>query len=167
MKVSELEGADLDAAVALALGYQHLGAVGVNYRNTEGKPFCLSGCNDWWHSPGDADKRNGGFICAGCYSFPNAYSSDWQHGGPIVERERIAVVASQSDDEPIAWSAVSGAFDGYIDEILPFPEYSPQNSAMGQSPLIAAMRAFVRGKLGDEVDLAPASGARVGDGEGV
>lgn len=57
-------------------------------------------------------------------------STVWNDGGPIIERERIDIT-SHGD----GWSAGYGQ-----------AEY-------GQTPLIAAMRAYVASKLGDEVDL--------------
>lgn len=59
-----------------------------------------------------------------------AYSTDWNAGGPIIERERIDIT-SHGD----GWSAGYGQ-----------AEY-------GQTPLIAAMRAYVASKLGQEVEL--------------
>jgi hypothetical protein len=131
-RVSELEGALLDAAVALALGYKHLGAVGVNYRNTDGKPFCLSGCNDWWQDEG------GHFLCSGCHGFPDGYSENWSDGGPIIERERITV---QPMDfmRRTDWQASTDRFLRTLQD--------------GPTPLIAAMRAYVASKLGEEVEL--------------
>jgi hypothetical protein len=69
------------------------------------------------------------------------YSINWEQGGPIIERERIAVEFLQWDD---------------IDCTLPiwtsykfFTDYEGQ----GPTPLIAAMRCYVASKLGDEVDI--------------
>ena len=69
------------------------------------------------------------------------YSTDWAHGGPIVERERIELINTPCDDpckaiitpdesEPRLW----------------FVQYGP-------TPLIAAMRTYVAVKLGDAVDV--------------
>jgi len=72
---------------------------------------------------GEPDLARGGFTP----------SSRWHDSGPIIKREHIALV-------PIgdAWLA----------------EY-PNNAgrAKGCTPLIAAMRAYVTSKLGEEVDL--------------
>ena len=74
---------------------------------------------------------------------PFAWSSDWQHGGPIIERELIET----SPIEPGRWIAtayksISDGAGGH-DHIR----------CEGPTPLIAAMRAYVAAKLGDEVEL--------------
>lgn len=73
-------------------------------------------------------------------------STNWDDGGPIIERERIDVAAPDefSDDE--RWFA--GIYHGSARHA------TPRNCEMrGDTPLIAAMRAYVASKLGDEVDL--------------
>lgn len=68
-------------------------------------------------------------------------STDWNEGGPIIERERICADWLGSE-----WSAKSWArLDG---KVLHQTGY-----AYGPTPLIAAMRCFVTSKLGDEVDV--------------
>ena len=72
---------------------------------------------------------------------PVDYSGEWEHGGPIIERERIAVGFDGFDDVDSAlpvWSACK-----YVDG---FERYGP-------TPLIAAMRYYVASKLGDEVNV--------------
>ena len=63
------------------------------------------------------------------------YSTDWVHGGPIIEREGLSL-----EFRPMGsmheWVALSG------------DEY-----AGGETPLIAAMRCYVASKLGEEIDL--------------
>lgn len=61
-------------------------------------------------------------------------SSDWAQGGPIIERESIALLPSGD------WGAVKN---------LAF--LTPTHH--GPTPLIAAMRCYVAFKLGDEVDV--------------
>lgn len=85
------------------------------------------------------------------------YSSEWAHGGPIIERERITIIASHSYNPELGifWVAKCGAFGHYIDE----PIYGRGNKearnwdGAGNSPLIAAMRAFVSSRFGDGVEL--------------
>jgi hypothetical protein len=60
------------------------------------------------------------------------YSTDWAQAGPIIERERIAVWG----DNDTYWEAECG-----------------WTWAKGQTPLVAAMRAYVASKLGDEVEV--------------
>lgn len=111
-----LEGAELDAAVAKAMGYTHHGAVGTNHANPD-KPWCLSDVNDWWKDP------TGAWLCGPCHCFPYAYSSDWERAGPIIERERISLDPIVKD----RWCATASGTD-YVE--------------FGPTPLIAAMRAF-------------------------
>lgn len=76
-------------------------------------------------------------------------SRDAELGLSIIEREQITVVAStgHGGSEPLEWSADVGAFHHYIDEPLPLM------GGRGPTPLIAAMRAYVSSKFGDEVEL--------------
>lgn len=63
-------------------------------------------------------------------------SSNWEQGGPIIERERIVI--AWENGEP--WAAVYG------------PGMQVRRT-FGPTPLVAAMRAFVRYKLGEDVEL--------------
>ena len=61
-----------------------------------------------------------------------AYSTDWAQGGPIIEKEKMAVLKSGRE-----WAAqIAGGWMYY-----------------GPTPLIAAMRCYVASKLGDEVEI--------------
>ena len=62
---------------------------------------------------------------------PN-YSTDWAHGGPIIEREQIDIQCFPRKSGGVVWRTFH---------------------ADGPTPLIAAMRCFVAIKLGDEVDV--------------
>lgn len=66
-------------------------------------------------------------------------STKWAQGGPIIERERIGL---QWLGEGKGW------FAGHCR-----PPQPGVADGRGETPLIAAMRAFVAGKLGDEVEL--------------
>ena len=73
--------------------------------------------------------------------FDMHYSTSWAQGGPIIERERIAVEFVRRDEVDSAllvWSANKYG-TGYDEE--------------GFTPLIAAMRCYVASKLGDEVEI--------------
>jgi hypothetical protein len=59
-------------------------------------------------------------------------STDWAQGGPIIEREMITVEWTGEDWRTCIW----------CDEKF-----------LGPTPLIAAMRAYVASKLGDEVEI--------------
>ena len=68
------------------------------------------------------------------------YSKSWHLAGPIIEQERFAVWFEKHDDVdcglPI-WFAQDG--------------YAPP--MQGSTPLIAAMRCYVAGMLGDEIEV--------------
>jgi hypothetical protein len=121
VKVADLEGALLDAWVVKALG---------GYRG----PYQLV-------KDGRPEKN--------CLIFPDGVpfrattgnlmpSSDWSHGGPIIERERIRL-HHRSDGIP--WASQI-----FVDGNSVMPIYG-----YGDTPLIAAMRAYVASKYGVEV----------------
>lgn len=60
------------------------------------------------------------------------FSTNWAQGGPIIEREGIALLPEYE------WC-------GYIDNI--------RSQKYGPTPLIAAMRCYVASKLGDTVEI--------------
>ena len=62
-------------------------------------------------------------------------STDWAQGGPIIERERIALDT---------WD------EGWLATRIEDPAIS---EAIGPTPLIAAMRCYVASRLGDEVEI--------------
>lgn len=69
--------------------------------------------------------------------FPYQPSTDWSQGGPIIERERLAVLPC-ADERGRYWAAGANG---------------PNARWEGVTPLIAAMRCYVASKLGDEVDV--------------
>lgn len=113
MQVEKLEGAELDAWVAKAEGL-------------ELRPHAMSRTSLWWYRGPLAVQHVD-------YFRP---SVNWQQAGPIIERERITVQASQAGD----WRA-------YMSNGV----YADAIQSRGDSPLIAAMRAYVASKFGDEV----------------
>ena len=122
-KTSDLEGALLDAAVARCLG--HAPYFGRSHREHSNEPPSLC-----WH---DSD------------SWPTArYSSDWGVAGPITQRERIVPVYGERWTEGPGWHA-------YDYECFEHVHTAPLGA--GPTPLISAMRAYVRSRLGDEVEL--------------
>jgi hypothetical protein len=66
---------------------------------------------------------------------PVNYCGKWEHGGPIIEREKIATWSLDS----ITWAARDHALASHEQQ--------------GPTPLIAAMRCYVASKLGDDVDV--------------
>lgn len=113
MKTSELTGATLDWAVAKCEGHESR------------CPWLLEkeGYTAWqsyeraWGNP-----------------LPR-YSTDWAQGGPIIEREKIAVW-HRGDEWP--WRA---------------QQSDTSHLKGGATPLIAAMRCYVASKLGDEIEI--------------
>lgn len=119
MKTFELIGPALDWAVAKCEGYT-LGTDGIAFFvEKDGKSAFLgtkfSRCNRF--SP----------------------STDWSQGGPIIERERIAVVPLLE-----GWEA---QYENEQREDRNYIVFS------GPTPLIAAMRCYVASRLGDEVEI--------------
>ena len=70
------------------------------------------------------------------------YTTDWSQGGPIIEREEIAVQCGYCDGELDGWIADSKKLND--DEGM---------EQYGSTPLIAAMRCYVASKLGEEVEV--------------
>ena len=128
--VSELEGALLDAAVA----------------NSEGLRFAIS--RTMPDKPGPYRCR----ILSSAEVF--APSSDWAHGGPIIEREKIALQFYGSH-----WGAMPHDTAGCEVPDLDDRKHAEMSNgwcpvmAVGNTALVAAMRALVRMRLGDEVEL--------------
>lgn len=67
-------------------------------------------------------------------------STDWAQGGPIIDREKIAVSyePSQLYDDSCRWKALGSMSDN--------------DHQYGPTPLIAAMRCYVASKMGDTVE---------------
>lgn len=71
------------------------------------------------------------------------YSTEWSHGGPIIEREKINMIYRQAINRMnLKISSL------WIASVV-------THGAEGPTPLIAAMRCFVASKLGDTVDVPP------------
>lgn len=109
MKTNELSGATLDWAVAKC---ELLG----------GQDYTLA-----------IDKDIDGTLRVNFGGMYPEWSTDWGHGGPIIERECIGLFNCYGDSE---WSAST---EGY--------EYH------ATTPLVAAMRCYVASKLGDEIEI--------------
>ena len=124
MKTSELTGAALDWAVAKAEGL-------LEPKEFFGKmvaPVVLD--MEYW-SNGDPMVRLN--PCPDVY-YRAEYdpSTDWKHGGPIIEEEKIGLLPSGN----AYYERNGGTYYSY-----------------GPTPLIAAMRCYVASKLGDDVDV--------------
>jgi hypothetical protein len=127
IKTEDLTGAALDWAVATAQGWTRdtIGVINWGKHETHPAPF------GFWKE-------------MECDFF--SPSTDWAQGGPIIEREGIAVWRT-ADGVWCGTSATTGYGSGdYIDVY----DY---DSSRGPTPLIAAMRCYVVSKLGAEVDI--------------
>jgi hypothetical protein len=122
IKTSELTGAALDYAVAITNGISP-------------DDICVTRERLYrWHRNADGEKT-GSYLCGPDLLF----STKWESGGPIIEREWLC--ADRLMDG--RWCAAKRTDAG--DSML--------HMQVGPTPLIAAMRCYVASKLGDEVDI--------------
>jgi hypothetical protein len=68
------------------------------------------------------------------------FSTDWSQGGPIIEREQLAIIPVMGGTR---WSAERDLPTGGDD----YEVYA----TYGETPLIAAMRCCIASKFGEEV----------------
>lgn len=142
-RTADLEGTLLDAAVALAEGI----LVTPEDDHPEQPGFYRKTREEWgehivrWFG---SDGEEGGWEGISSWGAP---STEWGDGGPIIDREKISTVycepGTTAGDE---WEAYIGCLD---------PRRLDNDPADGEGPtaLIAAMRAYVASKLGEEVEL--------------
>lgn len=103
----------------------------------------LSGADlDYWvaKAEGYGDTIDNGWPSFDAWANANdwAPTTNWSDCGPIIEREKIAVEPMHGDIEP--WIAR-----------IQDPRGPNRLHCYGSTPLIAAMRAYVASKYGDEV----------------
>jgi len=144
VKVADLEGVKLDYWVAQA---NILG--GGSWEVIEVRPY-RPGC---WTLHDRSDDMIFGWISAnildslrvrqelnlghaGLHFWP---SVDWQHGGPIIQAERISVYAQVDEGNLLHWV-------GVVEQMQ-----AARRGWIGPTPLVAAMRAYVASKYGEEV----------------
>lgn len=146
MKVNELEGAQLDYWVASAEIKQGVG------QTTGCQIRALSG--DRWVLFDPDDGAPVMIICSGFRALIQARkelkadrlvdryapSETWANGGPIIEREHIAIQAIMVGK----WCAEKWVGEPRTREDKFVMEY-------GETPLVSAMRAYVASKFGDTV----------------
>ncbi|WP_080433549.1 phage protein NinX family protein [Burkholderia ubonensis] len=72
-----------------------------------------------------------------------APSTEWDSGGPIIERAKIDLHAPPNIDAPDEWCDWAASVNN--------PGVSYAMQYFGETPLIAAMRAYVASRFGDEV----------------
>lgn len=134
MKVSDLNGALLDYWVQRAQGDD------ARQGAPEGAFSREAECEHavWWRSPGRE------WICGRCNNLPLRYSSEWERGGQIIERNNIGLTTWMESD----WCAAIDldAHTQYDGGVL-----DGKGFQVGATPLVAAMRAYVTSKFGDEV----------------
>lgn len=135
MKTSELTGAALDWAVATAEGMSW-------WTRANAKWDTNDGYTDWILDKDGVLKRfyfDGSRSRAGHWEVIETFkpSTDWNQGGPIIERESITVGPHQVNGEVVGFFALGLQTDW----------------SYGKTPLIAAMRCYVASKLGDEIDI--------------
>lgn len=76
--------------------------------------------------------------------FPKiAPSTDWAHGGPIIEREEIGLRMNVPCSPGRTWEGRPS----------PLAKGAGGKFGYGPTPLIAAMRCYCYSKLGDEIDI--------------
>ncbi|WP_259469836.1 DUF2591 domain-containing protein [Pseudomonas syringae] len=116
VKTADLVGAALDWAVAIAVGCQEISA-------TSAGVTCIYGMPD-----GDT-----------CWTNLYQPSTDWSHGGPLIEKYRVDLILER---------------DGLVGAYLNDEEGYPQtDDSYGPTQLIAACRAIVAHKIGDTVSV--------------
>jgi hypothetical protein len=74
-------------------------------------------------------------------------ATNWAQGGPIIEQERIEVRESKGRWIAMWWADNSGMAKN------PAQRFEFNYMTKGPTPLVAAMRAYVASKLGDEIDV--------------
>lgn len=149
----ELEGALLDQAVAKACGYLYDAALDEDFMVVSLDPqiprSATDGTRRWCriivredgtpHTPESAWAMR---PTPRGESRVFAPSSRWEHGGPIIERERIG----------LTWDDIMERWNSEV--VHPaLPSGVQRSFALGPTALIAAMRAYVASKLGEEVEL--------------
>lgn len=141
-KTSELTGALLDAGVAKAEGLEWC-IERFSIRN----PDPVRHMNCWIKSSDGRPVFGAG---------PYAPSRQWDVGGPIIGRERIDLqhvpATPGRADLPSFWAA-SIMTDKTRPDLSEGGALSVLAEGYGETALIAAMRAYVASKLGEEVEL--------------
>ena len=88
--------------------------------------------------------------CEGKASWIRGFTTEWEKGGPIIERAFISIFDLPSGID-VAQHPTFTKGDLWEAEICPTGEDSIRYC--GPTPLIAAMRCYVASKLGDKVEI--------------
>lgn len=135
MKVSDLTGALLNYWVARAEG-----------RKLEQRPVPLGapGEMEWFVS-----NDTGDFMFELAHYGP---STNWAAGGPLLEREKIAVWAAED-----CWLAIPPMTEGmsYYDHKLGVLDSDRYQAIEGPTPLVAGLRAYLTSYYGEQVPDEP------------
>ncbi len=131
MKVSELEGAELDYWVYRAMGYEEV-SIPSHWSCESTKALA---------KPEDID---GTIMCWDCTE--QSYSTDWYVGGPLIEKEKISTTPLNRQNTN--WQATIEVSRENNKGIT----YGDFLSEIGPTLLIASMRAYVSLKFGEEVE---------------
>ena len=105
---------------------------------------------DYWVAKAEGNEwhkdENGNHIINGHYFFPEDYSTDWSQGGPIIERENIDLYV----DENFGPSAIAHNISDKVKNDI--EDGRTAIIMRGDTKLIAAMRAYISSKYGEEVN---------------
>jgi hypothetical protein len=77
-----------------------------------------------------------------------APSKSWADGGPIIEREGIELICNLTATEAARFKEANADWQAFYRD-----KRSTEDRSFSTTPLVAAMKAFVRRRLGDEIDL--------------
>lgn len=147
IKTPELSGLALDWAVDVASGNT---PIIVPFKNSKGYAVYQA---QW----------------ARCQGIRSLYSSDWAQAGPLIGQARINLVSVEGEYNP-QLAGTAEAFSTYwvaeVGRLRPTETYGPQGDDWGSvfqvdgyqpitgpTPLIAAMRAYVHARLGEEIEI--------------
>jgi hypothetical protein len=126
IRTSELTGHTLDRAVGKALGWITYPSDSIEH-------------GQWYHTNPSIAPH--GFEHNRIHISNFNPSTDWAHGGPIIERERISIYVN---DNTLYGVQVGGWLSG--SENLGYCESGP-------TPLIAGLRCYVALKMGEVIDM--------------
>ena len=124
VKVNDAERETLNWMVAKAMGLLAAGRVVVDFKYMSGE------------SPVRWEPQLSTY-----YSSAYSPTTDWAHGGPIIEWKMIELTRGTENSN--GWTATIDLYEGD----------AMRESCTGPTPLIAAMRCYVASKLGDEVEV--------------
>lgn len=124
VKVNDAERETLNWMVAKAMGLLAAGRVVVDFKYMSGE------------SPVRWEPKLSTY-----YSSAYSPTTNWAHGGPIIEWEMIELTRGTENSN--GWTATIDLYEGD----------AMRESCTGPTPLIAAMRCYVANTLGDEVEV--------------